>query len=279
MRKQRKQFLALVAAPAAVCAMALASAPAASASVIPGVVTSDHAGIAGYYANNDGQTRIRDAKATFTVTAEMEQLATTAVGTGPVGVDLCNPNNGAALAAALAYSTADSAFEFRWADGTVTGAPDACVDGLAGLEPGSEFTGNVNHLNLAVAVGDTVSVEVYYNPWNHDVTATACDITQDACSQHHLYPGAENWREAGVGVIDNNNACLVPPATANEAVAFSFARFTRYTATGSGLGLLGFDLHSVTSQNAANNVVLLPSALSGAHGSQFSISAGISTCV
>lgn len=252
---------------AAISIAAGAGITAASASV-PQAVHQDHSGIAGYYGNNNGSTRIRDAKATFTVTAEMEQLGTA----GGIGVRLCNPNNDFALQDGLFWN--GSFFELAYGGVFLTGPSDACVTG--GIVGPTEFPGNVNHVNLAIAIGDVITIETYYNPVTHQVTFTATDVTQDATSQAHVTALAQNFREAGVGVLDSNTALLVPPAV-NLVVSFTSARFTNYNATSPGKCIIVpglFDTIGVTALNPAANAVLVPSGVAGCNS--FTVSAGIS---
>src|SRR6185437_9660822 len=66
---------------------------ASPANAVTGIgVSSNTAGVAGYYANDNGHTRFRDVQADTTVTPQIKNLNGTS--NGALGVELCDPNSG-----------------------------------------------------------------------------------------------------------------------------------------------------------------------------------------
>ena len=246
------------------------AAPAVPHPTIPAVVHSDKTGIAGYYVNEGGGWRFRDVRVSFTVTAEMEQLNNLST-IGAPGVRQCDPNTDYSVQSGLIWT--GSIFEAAYATGTLSGPGDPCVTG--GLLPVTEFAGNINHLNTAIGVGDTLTFEQYYDPATHWMTLRATDVTQDVSSAHVFYAGWRNFYEAGVGLADAGFAQLVSPLS-NLVSDYSGARVTPYSARASSTSLVGpWDLQEVTGSNLSNVTVLQPSPLT-AGGSAFSIEAGVS---
>jgi hypothetical protein len=283
-----RKILTLAALPVvgALVAFGATATGVANAAVVPHAVHQDVNGLAGWYANNNGET-FRDAMATFTVTPEMEQLNGTDT-TGAVGDDLCNPNGAKVEADGLIWTESGGFQAVFAANATAnSGGPngDACVNGLGTLEPGGyseacsdgAFGGNI--ANITINIGDEMSFETYFSRTNHYVRFTATDVTQDATSQctFNVYSEfGENFYEPGVGVLDREAPNLQPPATLNNLVNFIYsagAYTTRFTPTkGRPAHKLNGDLQPVNGLNALQNVVLQTSPLT--NRSAFTITAG-----
>jgi hypothetical protein len=109
-------------ARAGLAAVALATVAAgglflanAGATILPPV--QNQTGEAGYYVQHFNNWHIRDAHATFAVTAAMEALNHSATFPGAVGVELCDPDNG--YAAQLGVTFIGNQFEILAAHGNL----------------------------------------------------------------------------------------------------------------------------------------------------------------
>jgi len=268
----RFRIAALAASAAVIGALAIPAAAQAAPTrhnPAPQVVNGYTKGLAGYYENQRSDWRYRDVRASFTVTAEMEELNN--LGTfGRTGVWQCNPNTGTAVQSGIEWN--GTSFEAVYGTGTLTGGPDPCVTG--GLLAPVEFPGNITN-SIAINIGDTVEFEQYYNTATRWETLTAIDVTQNAQSAVSFYEGYPNFYEAGVGVVDECAPNLVNPV-ANFVTQFSSVRVTTYNSKHPGTSLNnGHDTEMVTGFNTSNVAVLIPTALSG--GSSFAVNAGVSS--
>src|SRR6185437_5180769 len=278
------RLAAPVAAVVAVLGFGLASASAAGAATVavPNAVSHDTAGLAGQYKNNVASGwRYRDVKTTFTVTANMEQLGNTGSGPtaefGGAGVRLCDANSdngqGFGLDNGVIWNAPLSEFQAAVGFGDGVDAtstdPDPCVSTGAFSAP-HVYPGSVNA--AGVSIGDSITVETYYNPKTHWVTFTVTDNTTGFTSNLHCFAGYQNFYEAGVGVLDLNANALVGPAI-NPITAFTGSRATNYGAKSAATSLLsdGPAPGAVTALNGSNVPVVVPGPLTG--GSAFSITA------
>lgn len=268
MRSTFARFAVAAVTAATAATLAMGTAPAFAA-VTPHAVHTDAQGLAGYYLNNDGHSRFRDVRTIFTVTSEMEQL-NHGGSFGAAGVQLCNPNDGAMFQAGVIWT--GSAFQAVTANGHASTGPDVCVNGAADLQSHIHpMPGNVNA--QGIFVGDQIRVEEYYSQTRHRVLATLTDLTQDTASQSPCFAGTQNFREAGVGVLDEAFDTLAPP-TANVVTTFSASRVTNYLAKKSGTSLLGHgDLQAVSTLNSSTVPVVVPGALGS--GTTFTVKAGV----
>jgi hypothetical protein len=113
-------------AAAATAAIAISAAGTADAAILPPV--QNQTGEAGYYVQHWDNWHIRDAHATFKITAAMEALNHDATFPGAVGVELCDPDNG--YTAQLGVTFIGNQFEILAAHGnldTTSTGQDPCV--------------------------------------------------------------------------------------------------------------------------------------------------------
>lgn len=281
------------------------TAPAASAQV-PSIakVSNTTVGEAGYFVNDNGKTRFRDVQATFTVTAQMENLNGPQPAEAPeacwviapghpgacggVGVELCNDNTGYAAQLGLEFDAATGAFvaEYGWsgdaargnphltANGSATD-PDPCAEGgLLAQGNGEVFLNFLNSspatANGAIHVGDVIHLEIYYAPrghfFFHSLSFTITDVTQDITRVQTVYIPAQNFYEAGIGVVTDAN--LLTGGAVNLIGVFTGAFMNWYGNCYGGRcapqGIVQpshWDLVYANFVNGSNQVTLTPSAL------------------
>lgn len=286
----------LAAVAVGLAALGVAATANAASAVINPNPTLNPVGEAGYVVNNTNW-HIRFATTTFTVTAAMKDLNSSALPTGGskgivgggVGTELCDNNTGAAAQVGLVYDagaydpsdTSAQATGFQLAaqfgyleanpfniGGGGIGNGDPCINGGLLAQSGMPGFGYMKHpvyfhLNgITINPGDVVQVSAYYSPAKlfRTVKFAVCDKTQDVCNQFTTgFIGWQTFFEAATGVVNDNNPGLVAPAQL-PLVSFTKSSFTDYAGQGGSLNG-GWDLKEVESVNAASQVVLQPSAL------------------
>jgi hypothetical protein len=245
-------------------------------------VNNTAVGEAGYYINDNGSTRIRDVQASTVITSQMEDLNGSA-SPGGVGVELCNDNTGYAAQVGLEYDATTSSFvaEYNYTnnpgyDSTNLGAtsgsdPDPCVEG--GLLNGGLGQSFNNFLNAspdtaagAIHIGDTVHFEIYYSPngrHDHSLSFKISDVTQDITRVQTVQIPAQEFYEAGIGVVSQAND--LTGGAVNLINTFTGAFFNWYGNHGAppvGIDSTHWDLEMADFVNASSQVTLTPSALS-----------------
>jgi hypothetical protein len=217
--------IALLAIPAVVAgALAFAAAPAhADPAGVP--VVQNAAGEAGYFANDNGQTRFRDVRAQVDVTNQIKNLNGAVNNLGGVGVELCDPNTG--YAAQLGVQWNGTAFVVQYGHGNLGNMSDPCIQSGLVSNPTP-----LSPLAIHPATGDHLQFEIFYQPVGHHhfIIFNVCDTTQDVCRQAQIHVQAQNFYEAGVGVVSNSGVVLTAPAL-NQLVSFSNCAFNYYSST------------------------------------------------
>lgn len=304
--------------PFAAAAVSLAAfAMGAGATVLP--PTQNTTGEAGYYVQHFNNWHIRDAHATFKVTAAMMHLNTAGPSTypGAVGVELCNPTDG--YSAQLGVTFLGGQFEILAAHGnldtTTLPGNDPCVqngtivtqDSLhdaavqlagkttflvggtpiwtptavpvnIGVTTGDPVTWVVpNNRNqpsaeqVPVAVGDTVTLDLYYNPTavHHE---NSLQFTTDVFGPGGAFLGenqytdghvhAQNFFEAAIGADNNGAPALTAPAVL-PLVSFSDATFTNYNKSAVNKLNGGWGLTEAQVINGASQVTMTPTSFAG----------------
>jgi hypothetical protein len=263
----RKSRAALAAGAIGIAAAAGIFIASASASV--SAPAQNTTGEAGYYVNDWNNWHIRDAHAQFTVTPAMRTLpSTSATVNEAVGGELCDPNTGDSAQAGLLWEST-TGFEVGAQYGTLSSAPgaqDPCIqDGVLSPSPEHVLLGGTT--GNKVSVGDVISVDVYYSTTaahgRHAIQYTACDVTTNVCRQAFDYVRAQNFFEAGIGVLNQGAPSLTAPAL-NPLVRFSDATFSNYNGSAKAkLANGGWQLDEAETVNGASQVTLQPSAVSG----------------
>jgi hypothetical protein len=243
--------------------------------------TQNTAGEAGYYVNDWGNYHIRDAHSQLTVTAAMMQLPNTQTTVNQAeGNELCDPNTGDSAQIGLLWEGAATGFEVGAQYGVLSSTPDAadpCIqDGVLEPSPAHVLIGGPT--GNKVRVGDVLTLDVYYNPTaqahgRHQIQYTACDVTTDVCRQAFDEVRAQNFFEAGIGVLNTGAPALTAPAL-NPLVTFASATFNNYNGSARNkLALGGWQLDEAETVNGASQVTLQPSAVVGA-STVFSVAEG-----
>jgi len=188
-------------------------------------VTQNAAGEAGYYANDNGQTRFRDVRAQLNVTNQIKNLNGSAVNLGGVGVELCDPNIG--YAAQLGVQWNGTAFVVQYGHGNLGNMADPCIQSGLVSNPTP-----LSPLAIHPVTGDHLQFEIFYQPTgrHHFISFKVCDTTQDVCRQAEVHVSAKNFYEAGIGVVSNSGVQLTAPAL-NPLVAFTNCSFNYYSST------------------------------------------------
>lgn len=261
---------------------------AASAAGPPGGVTQNSAGEAGYYVQEWNNWHIRDAHATFKITAAMEAMGGTAENgdISAVGTELCNPNDGHAAQLGLVYQ--DGTFEVLGQYGTLSiGTNDPCVQSGVILPvndaiqlAGSTLIGKPGNISdpsadeLALGIGETVTTDTYYNPTTHwvqftvDVYSAAGSFLEERSFSQHI--GFQNFYEGGIGVNNTAAPGLTAGAT-NPLVAFTDATFTNYNKSAVDKLVGGWDLVGAQTVNSGDQVTMTPTT---PVGNSFSVLVG-----
>lgn len=223
--------IAWVASVVLAAGLAVGAAGAAHADPVGVGVVQNNAGEAGYFANDNGQTRFRDVQTDLVVTNQIKNLnGATATQVGAAGAELCDPNSGKAAQIGVYWdkSTTPNRFRVAYATGTFTTALDPCIqNGLVNPVP-TTFLLDL----LTINAGDHLHFEIYWNPkgFFHRFTFKVCDVTQDICRQaQSSFTGFLNLYEAGVGVVTQQTALTAPPL--NQLVTFTNNSFNYYSST------------------------------------------------
>ena len=243
-------------------------------------------GEAGYYINDNGQTRIRDVQFTLQAVPTLEDLnGTTAP--GGIGGELCNENTGWAAQIGLEWPAGapGPVVEYNYTGNPGFGGPgdtlaanpaqsdqDPCVEGgLLNGGAGEKF-GN----GITVHAGDLVHFEIYYNPQGHhgwhQLKFEVQDYTQDLTRVQTVWIWVQDFYEAGIGVVSENQ--FVTGGPVNLVNTFTGAFFNWY---GNGYGPrfaprgidqpAHWDLEMADFVNGSNQVTITPGALTAGNTS------------
>ena len=274
MRNRITRFFAAAAASTAII-LGLAASPALAG--LNPHITQVRNGEAGYYVNDNGGWRIRDAHSTVIVTSAMRDLNGTTE--GAVGNELCDPNVSSTFAAQLGliWNPRSHVFEVHYATGPLT-APvndaNPCIDrGL--INPDPEGTPQLLQ-GVNIHAGDVLTFDVYYNPapGAEYIQFTASDVTQNVTRQVAYQVGWQSFYEAGIGVLSNNLPALTPPAV-NIVAPFTDASFNNYTATtGHNSVLGGWETKQAETVNGGAQVILSPDSSLAPGGNAFKVFEG-----
>ena len=293
-------------------AAAFAAAPTMSALAAPPIPMINNGtpgpGEGGYFVNDNGGTRIRDVQFTTVVTAQMENLTGIGGAPGGAGGELCNDNTGWAAQVGLVWNGSAFLVEYNYVGDTThfiggVNAPgpatqllqasplqddqDPCVEGGL-LNDGSGHLGQVfnNFLNKStdttsinsIHIGDVLSFEIYYNPKGHfgfhNLTFKVHDISRNITRVQTVNVPAQNFYEAGVGVVSMNTG--LTGGAVNLINTFTGASFNYYSSR-HGFGSINvpahWDLEEADFVNGSNQVTLTPGPLNSA-GNSFSMLEG-----
>lgn len=264
----KSKFAAVSLALLALGGLGFAASPA---NAVTGIgVSANTAGESGYYVNDNGHTRIRDAQSTVKVTAQIKNLNGLLNNEGAVGNELCDPNTG--YAAQIGVLWDGSKFQVEYGYGTLNPNDDACIQSglLNGLTSHILFTG------LHPALGDSVHLDVFFQPYNwHYLQFTACDTTQDICRQAKVFTGWHDFYEAGIGAV-TNNTLLTAPAN-NLLDTFTQTSFNYYSSThpfNSILVPVHWELKEANFVNASSQVTMSPNDSLTPDGKAFNLFEG-----
>jgi hypothetical protein len=223
MKLRNRAALGLVGLGLTVGVVAL-GAPAASADPAGVGVVQNHQGEAGYFVNDNGATRIRDAQSTLTVTPQIKNLNGLSPNDGALGNELCDPNSGFAVQLGVLWDSSVPGFEVEYGYGTLAPNSDPCVQ--SGLITG--INSHIHFMNApAIAQGDVIHLDLYFNRFYRFVKFSFCDTTQDFCRQASVHTGWQNFYEAGIGAVTNAPVLTAPAA--NFLDSFSGTSFNFYS--------------------------------------------------
>lgn len=304
----------IAAAAAAVLAAGGLFLATAGASVLAPVQNTT--GEAGYYVQHWNNWHIRDAHASFAVTAAMMHLDSAAASSypGAVGVELCDPDDG--YSAQLGAVFVGGQFELLAAHGnldTTTTGGDPCVQNgvivTKPFQPAVQLAGSVTRAvggaaiwsapaspedlgttvsdpavwavpdnrsqpsagQVKVAVGDIVTLDLYYNPttvhgWN------SLQFTTDVYSPGGTFLGENQYTdsrvrpqsffEAAIGADNTSAPSLTAPADL-PLVNFTTATFTNYNKSAVDKLNGGWGLTQAQTVNGASQVTLAPATAVG----------------
>ncbi len=247
-------------------------------------------GEAGYFTNDNGQTRFRDVQFTTTVTNTLENLNGSGA-PGGIGGELCDENTGFAAQIGLEWpACCNPVVEYNYTGnpgydavggGYLTASfgqadQDPCVEGgLINAGAGEMFANGIT-----VKQGDVVHFEIYYDPqghwayspatgwaWLHQVKFLVSDLTQGLTRVQYVKVPSQNFHEAGIGIVSMAN--VLTGGAVNLVNTFSGAFFNWYNngygARWAPQGIVQpshWDLEYANFVNASNQVTITPSALS-----------------
>ena len=225
---------AQIAAAALAAAGLLSAATQASASV-PRVALAavyNSSGEAGQYVQSSPNRHFRDVRDTFQAT--QAQLGVSGGGTGNnggVGLQLCSNATGQAIQFGLIPD--GSVFQLAYQAGALAQhdpatTNDACATG--GILPAPIVISALASYDT-IPVGDTVSLEIYYNSRSGWVTLSVTDLAQGGTEEFHFRDAScGRWcdfTEPGAGVRDLAAPALSAPADI-PLVTFEGLRATQY---------------------------------------------------
>lgn len=221
----KTKFIAGAAAAVLASGLGVVASGAAKADPAGVGVVQNPAGEAGYYANDNGQTRFRDVRAQLNVTNQIKNLNGSGTNLGGVGVELCDPNSG--YAAQLGVQWNGTAFVVQYGHGNLGDMADPCIQSGLVSSPTP-----LSPLAIHPATGDHLQFEIFYQPAgrHHFIVFNVCDTTQDVCRQAQIRVSAKNFYEAGIGVVSNSGVQLTAPAL-NSLVSLTNCAFNYYSST------------------------------------------------
>lgn len=238
----------------------------AAATTLVGV-SDNTAGVAGYYANDNGHTRFRDVQADTTVVPQIKNLNGTS--NGALGVELCDPNSG--YAAQLGVWWNGTKYQVVYATGTLNLAlADPCImTGLITPTPQQLLS------SFTIGQGDHLHFEIYYNRVSHWLHFNVCDTTLDVCRQATVFAGWRQFFEAGIGAVSNANLLTAPANILLDT--FTGTKFNYYSSTRTWNSILvpaHWQLKEARFVNASDQVVMSPDETLNAGGTAFALEEG-----
>jgi hypothetical protein len=197
----------------------------------PGGTTQNSAGEAGYYVQEWNNWHVRDAHATFKITAAMEAMGGpitegSSTDVSAVGTELCNPNNN--NAAQLGLTFLNGSFQLLAKYGQFTGNitnQDPCVQ--AGVLPTADSSGEaavqLAGTNASFAANDSSPVEigstgVWVVPGN--TTTPSADTTPlvvgDTVTTDTYYSPTSHWVQFTVDIYNTTGGFVTERAFAQH---------------------------------------------------------------
>lgn len=233
-----RKTITVLAAGFAVLTASMLGAGTAGASAVPRVALAaayDSNYEAGQYIQSSPNIHIRDFRGAFQT--NQAQLGVSQGGTsdenGGVGLQLCSPASGQAIQFGLVPDpSAAGEFEIAYAFGPLTATTpattaDACATG--GILPDPNVITFASY--SLIPVGDTVALEIYYDPASGWVTVSITDLAQGGTEEYHFRDSACGrfcfFTEGGAGVRDLAAPALSAPADI-PLVLFYGLRATQY---------------------------------------------------
>ena len=268
----KSKFAAVSLALLAVGGLGFAASPA---NAVTGIgVSANMAGESGYYVNDNGHTRIRDAQSTVTVTSQIKNLnGDTSANPGALGNELCDPNTGYAAQIGVWWDSAASKFKVSYGTGPLALANDPCI--MSGFA--LPLTSAPQLLSFSnINVGDVIHLDVFFQPsgYLHYIKFNACDITQDICRQAKVFTGWHDFYEAGIGAVTNETH-LTAPAN-NLLDTFTQTSFNYYSSTSAINSILSWhwELKEANFINSSSQVTMSPNDSLTPDGKAFNLFEG-----
>lgn len=272
----RSKLAAVAAAALVTGGLAFAAALPASASIPQ--INNTHVGEAGYYVNDNGQTRIRDVQATTVVQNTFKHLnGDGSEGPGGIGVELCNDNTNFAAQLGIQWSDSAQQFQIAYNWGTLVdpsaSIQDPCAqDGLLNGGVGIQFPHPI-----VPNVGDTLKFEIFYQPAGHHhyFQFKVTDVTQNRTEVQQISTAPQNLYEAGIGVLTNETH--LTGGAVNLLNSFSGTSFNYYTSTHAFNSIsvpAHWDLEQAQFVNSSSQVTLSPNSSLNPQGTAFSLFEG-----
>lgn len=233
-------------------------------------ITDNTAGVAGYYVNDNGHTRIRDVQADATVVPQIKFLNGPG-GQGAVGVELCDPNSGFAAQLGVWWNAGLSRYQVVYATGTLNLAlADPCImTGLITPTPQQLLS------TFTIGQGDHLHFEIFYNRLSHWLHFNTCDFTLDVCRQAAVHVGFRQFFEAGIGAVSNAQMLTAPANIFLDSLTST--RFNYYSSTRQWNSIYvpaHWQLKEARWVNASSQVVMSPDESLNAAGNAFSLFEG-----
>ncbi len=246
----------------------------ANAVPVSAQINNTSIGEAGYYANDNGQTRFRDVQATTKVLNTFKFLNGTE-SPGGIGVELCNDNTN--YAAQLGIQWTGTQFQLAYNYGTLVdptpGIQDPCAqDGLLNGGVGIQFPHPI-----VPNVGDVLKFEIFYQPkgFIHYFQFKVTDVTQNRTEVQKVLTAPHDLYEFGIGVLTNDAHLTAPANILLNSFTSTSANYYSSTKAWNSINVPShWDLEYAQLINSSSQVTLSPNNSLNPQGTAFNLYEG-----